>query len=104
MEEKILREILSVTRENNQILRDMNFQRRWTFLFWIIKWIVVAAIAYSAYIAATPYIEQAQNTYNQAQDTLNSINNLNQQAKTLQQNEKSFTDFLKDQVQKRIGQ
>ncbi len=104
MEEKILREILAVTRENNQILRDMNFQRRWTFVLWIFKWLVVAAIAYSAYIAATPYIEQAQQTYNQAQDTLNGLSNLNSQAKQIQQNEKTFTDFIKAEVQKRIGQ
>ena len=104
MEEKILREILAITKENNEILRSLNFQRRWSLFFWIFKWFVVAAVAYSAYLAATPYIEQAQETYSQAQDAISGLNNFNKQ---IQQNtnQKSTSDFLKfmsETIQKNI--
>ena len=96
MEEKILREILAITKENNAILRDLNFQRRWSMFFWIFKWFVIAAVAYSAYLAATPYIEQAQ-------ETIDGLNNLSNQAKQMQNmNQKSFTDFIKTEIEKRI--
>ncbi len=103
MEEKILREILAITKENNNILRDLNFQRRWSLFFWVFKWFVVAAVAYSAYLAATPYIEQAQETYNNTQDALNNINQLGDQVKQIKNtDQKSFTDFLKTEVEKRL--
>jgi hypothetical protein len=105
MEEKMLRELLAITRENNEILRSLNIQRKWVNFFWFFKWLIVAAIAYSAYQAASPYIDQAQATYNQAQNALNSINNLNSQAQQLQNvDQKSFTEFLQKEIQKRIGQ
>jgi predicted PurR-regulated permease PerM len=109
MEEKMLRELLAITRENNEILRSLNLQRRWVNFFWFFKWFVIAAIAYSAYQAASPYIDQAQATYNQAQSALNSINTLNtninastQQLQNIDQ--KSFTNFLQQEIKKRMGQ
>lgn len=97
MEEKILREILAITKENNEILHKLNFQRKWLTFYWVFKWLLVAAIAYSAYLAATPYIEQAQ-------ATLDGIQNFNTQAKQIQSmDQKSFVDFLKNEVQKRIN-
>jgi hypothetical protein len=104
MEEKMLRELLAVTRENNEILRSLNLQRRWVNFFWFFKWVVVAAIAYSAYQAASPYIDQAQATYSQAQNALNSINSLGGQAQQMNTiDQKSFTEFLQKEIQKRIG-
>lgn len=103
MEDKILRELLAVTKENNEILRSLNLQRRWENFFWVFKWLVIAAIAYSAYLAASPYIEQAQNTYNQAQEALNGLNSLNTQAQQLQNvDQKTFTEFLQKEIQKRL--
>ncbi len=105
MEEKMLRELLAITRENNEILRSLNLQRRWVNFFWFFKWIVVAAIAYSAYQAASPYIDQAQATYSQAQSALNGLSNLNAQAQQIQNvDQRSFTEFLQKEIKKRIGQ
>lgn len=96
MEEKILREILAVTKENNEILRTLNLQRRWSLFFWVVKQFVVAALAYSAYLAATPYIEQAQ-------QTIDGIQNINAQIKQVNStSNKSFTDFLKTEIEKRL--
>lgn len=97
MEEKILREILAVTKENNDILRKLNLQRKFNYYYWVLKWFVIAFVAYTAYQAATPYIESAQ-------QTINNINDLNNQAKQMSGDQKSFTDFLKNEIQKRIGQ
>ena len=104
-DEKMLRELLAITRENNEMLRALNLQRKWINFFWIFKWFIIAALAYSAYKAASPYIDQAQNTYNQAQDALQGLNNLNSQAKQIQTvDQKTFTEFLQKEIQKRIGQ
>lgn len=105
MEEKILREILATVKENNDILRKLNLQRRWLTFYWFFKWFVIAALAYSAYMASKPYIDQAQQTYNQVQDGLNGLNNLNVQAKAVQNmDQKSFGEFLQAEIKKRIGQ
>jgi uncharacterized protein YbcV (DUF1398 family) len=96
MEEKILREILATTKENNDILRSLNMQRKWVNFFWFFKWLIVAAIAYSAYLAATPYIEQAQ-------QTINGLQNLNTQVQQMQNmDQKSFTNFLRGEIEKRL--
>jgi hypothetical protein len=98
-----LREILATVKENNDILRKLNLQRRFNYFYWVIKWGVIGAVAYSAYLAATPYIHQAQQTYDSAQDALNSINTLGAQAKQIQNtDQKTFTDFLKNEINKRI--
>ena len=106
MDEKMLRELLAISRENNEMLRSLNLQRKWVNFFWVFKWFIIAALAYSAYQAASPYIDQAQNTYNQAQTALNGLNNLNAQAQQMQNaaTQKSFTEFLQKEIQKRIGQ
>ena len=95
MEEKILREILAITKENNEILRTLNLQRRWSLFFWVFKWLVIAGIAYSAYLAASPYIEQAQ-------ATIDGIQNFNNQMQGMNEGQKNFTDFLKNEIEKRI--
>jgi hypothetical protein len=96
MEEKILREILAVTKENNEILRSLNTHRRWLTFYWFFKWFVILAIAYTAYQAATPYIESAQNA-------VNSINNFNGQVQDLKSmNQDSFFNYLRNEVEKRI--
>jgi hypothetical protein len=98
MEEKILREILHTVKENNEILQKLNVQRRLFNFFWFFKWALFAAIAYSAYIAATPYIESAQNT-------IDNINSLGAQAEQFKEvNQKTFTEFFKEQFQKAVGQ
>ena len=95
MEEKILREILATVKENNDILQKLNMQRKFNYFYWIFKWGLIAFLAYTAYIAATPYIESAQ-------QTISNINDLNTQTKQINGNQKSFSDFLKSEIQKRI--
>ncbi len=105
MEEKMLRELLAITRENNEILHGLNTQRRWANFFWIFKWFIILALAYSAYLASRPYIDQAQATYTQAQEALGSINNLSNQAKQIQNvDQKTFTDFITKTIKSKIGQ
>lgn len=102
-DEKMLRELLAITRENNEILRSLNLQRRWVNFFWFFKWFIIAALAYSAYQAASPYINQAQQTYNQAQDALNQLNSAGQQIQQFGSDQKTFTNFLQTEIKKRIG-
>lgn len=95
MEEKILRELLAITKENNEILKTLNLQRRWSLFFWVFKWLMIAGIAYSAYLAASPYIQQAQ-------ATIDGIQSFNTQVQGINQDSKNFTDFLKNEIEKRI--
>ncbi len=96
-EEKTQRELLILTRENNDILHKLNTQRKLETFMWIFKWLVFAFIAYGAYIAASPYIESAQ-------QTMDSINNLSAQAEQVKNmDKKSFTDFIKTQLNKAVG-
>lgn len=97
MEEKILREILAITKENNEMIAGLTRHRKIVTFMWFFKWIVFAIIAYSAYVAATPYIESAQ-------ATMQSINSLSEQAEQLKNmDRRSFSEFLKDQYAKAIG-
>ncbi len=97
MEEKILREILATTKENNEMLRKLNLHRRFLTFYWFFKWLLIAAIAYSAYLAASPYIESAQ-------ETISNINDLNTQAQQFKQmDQKSFSEYLREEISKRIN-
>ncbi len=69
--DKLLKELISLSRENNEILRSLNFDRRVSMFFWIIKWIVIAGIAYGAYQTAIPYMQSLNSTL----DKVNSITN-----------------------------
>lgn len=64
-QEKMLRELLVLTRENNDMLRAINSQRRLSNVWFVVKWLIVAALAYGAYQAAVPMIDSAQTTINQ---------------------------------------
>jgi hypothetical protein len=70
-QEKMLRELLSVSRENNDMLRAINAQRRLSNIWFVIKWAIIIALAYGAYQAAVPMIQSAQTTINQ----INTITN-----------------------------
>lgn len=70
-QEKILRELLAISKENRDMLTAINSQRRLSNVFFFIKWTIVIALAYGAYQAAQPFIETASQTVNQ----INSLTN-----------------------------
>jgi hypothetical protein len=75
--DKLLRELIAVNRENNQILRGLNFDRRLSMFLWFIKWIVIAGIAYGAYQTAAPYVSTLNETVNKINSITNPAYNIN---------------------------
>jgi hypothetical protein len=69
--DRLLKELIALNRENNDILKSLNFDRRMSMFFWIVKWIVIAGIAYGAYQTAIPYLASLNSTL----DKVNSITN-----------------------------
>lgn len=69
--DRLLKELISLNRENNNILKSLNFDRRLSMFFWLIKWIIIAGIAYGAYQTAIPYLQSVNSTL----DKVNSITN-----------------------------
>jgi hypothetical protein len=69
--DKLLRELISLNRENNEILRSLNFDRRVSMFFWLIRMIIIAGVAYGAYQTAIPYLQ----TVNSTLDKVNSFTN-----------------------------
>ena len=91
--EKVMHELIAKVNDTHEMVKSMNKQRRWVNFFTVLKYIIFAGIAYSAYLAATPYID----TYNQ---TVDSINSLNAQVKGMgTTSDGTFADFLKKQFQ-----
>lgn len=78
-QEKMLRELISLTKENREMLRAINSQRRLSNIFFVIRWAIIIALAYGAYQAAVPFVQSAQNTINQinvmTNDPLGNIQN-----------------------------
>lgn len=64
-QEKMLRELLSLTKDNNDMLRAINSQRRLSNVWFVVKWAIIIALAYGAYQAAVPFVESAKTTINQ---------------------------------------
>jgi hypothetical protein len=78
-QEKMLRELLSLTRDNHDMLRAINSQRRMSNFFFFIKWIIIIGLVYGAYVASQPYFKTFTNT-------VESINQFNQAPKESIQN------------------
>jgi hypothetical protein len=73
MEEKLLKEILAVAKENRQILNAINNQRRFSNFMFFIKWIIIAGLAYGVYTAAAPYMQTANKTMQSANEAINQL-------------------------------
>jgi hypothetical protein len=96
MDEKILREILAVTKENRDILNAINNQRRFANFMFFVKWVVIAGLAYGTYQAALPYIQKANNTMETANDAMNQLQQFsNNPLGNLQNNIKNQIQNLK---------
>ncbi len=64
-QDKILKELIALTRENHDMLKAINTQRRFSNVFFIFKWIIVLGIIYGVYQSAVPYLSVFNNTVGQ---------------------------------------
>jgi hypothetical protein len=86
--DRLLKELIAINRENNDILKGLNFDRRLSMFFWLVKWVVIAGIAYGAYQTAIPYLQSVNSTL----DKVNSLTNPTYRAS------KSLLDIVKEKV------
>ena len=71
-EEKVLLErTLTLSEENNQILRKIERRARWTFLWGFIKVAIIVVPLVAGYIYLQPFLAQAMENYNTFRNLLN---------------------------------
>ena len=69
-QEKMLRELLAITKENREMIKAINTQRRFSNMFFFLKWVIIIGIIYGVYQTAMPYL----NVFNGAVGKLNQFN------------------------------
>ncbi len=79
-EQGYLKEIYTLTKENNRMLKRMRrssiFWGVVKFLWWVFLLIVLPVLLYQYYIA--PFVDQAQHTYQSVQQGANQVQNFQQ--------------------------
>lgn len=70
---QILLETAELTRENNKILRKMQRAGRWSRVFSILRYVLIAALAFGAYIYLEPYLKNLISAYNGIWDSVQNI-------------------------------
>ncbi len=73
---KLLLENIQLTRANHTMLKKLRRSQKNARMMKTIYWVVAIALAYMAYVKVRPLIQQASDTYNQAQLQLEGIKNL----------------------------
>lgn len=58
-----LKELLELTRENNQLLHKANNRARWGMIIKTIYWIVIIGFTIGAYYYIQPYLDTAMQNY-----------------------------------------
>ncbi len=87
--DKKINELLKVTEENNIMLRKMKRSMRIATIMRVVYWVIVIGVAVGAYYFIQPYIEQAQDVY---QDVNNRFEQVDAE---FQGNLDSFLDFFR---------
>ncbi len=72
-ENKTLKKILDITRENHKMLSRIQAARRREAFFRFIYWIIIIGIAITVYMYIQPYIESAGNVMREAGMILESV-------------------------------
>ncbi len=87
-----LDEVLTLTRENNRILRSMHRRMVWSQVLTFFYWLVILGVAGWSFYQLQPYIMKYMNAY---QTIMKSIDNLDQQSKSLPNNLQGILDKVK---------
>ena len=74
-EQKMLREALSLSRENNEILKKLYRSTMWGRVFRILYWLVLIGVTVGSLYLIQPYIDQLQGIYSQVSETQDQFSN-----------------------------
>ncbi|PIR38203.1 MAG: hypothetical protein COV34_01125 [Candidatus Zambryskibacteria bacterium CG10_big_fil_rev_8_21_14_0_10_42_12] len=90
MDRKV-QELLSLTRENNTMLHKMRRSQRIANIMRVVYWLILAGAAIGAYYFIQPYIEGAQQFYNDVDARFTAVD------EEFQGNLQNFLDFFKSE-------
>lgn len=65
--QKLLKENLALSEENNKILKRLQSNMRWGRFIHAVYWIIIIGSAFGAYYFAQPYINQLMEMYGKLQ-------------------------------------
>lgn len=75
-ERHLLEETLTLSKENNKMLRKMYSIARWARVARIIYWLVLVGASIGAFYYVQPYLEQLLSVYTGIQDGVQKVNTL----------------------------
>ncbi|MEK7575084.1 MAG: hypothetical protein AAB511_02540 [Patescibacteria group bacterium] len=86
-ERRLLERAVTLSEENNNILRGIRRANRLGFIWKIVYWIVILAVSYGAYVYIQPYVDQVMKVY---QGTVNTSQKVSSQFSGLENFFKKF--------------
>ena len=75
-EQKMLQEALTLSRENNVLIKKLYRSTMWSHAFRIIYWLILIGITIGTFYVIQPYIDQLQGIYGQVQETRSQFGDL----------------------------
>ena len=87
----LLKENLSLSKENNQLLKKVRNFQRWSQITRFLYWFVIIGIAVGAFYFIQPYLGGVLNLYTGGVSDINSVKDIN---KTL--SVENWRDLIKD--------
>lgn len=91
-----IRELLELTRENNELLRSANNRARWSVFFWVLRWAITLGLLVGAYYYIEPYVDIAKDTYQKASGMLDGVPSGSDAIKNSEEQTKLIENFLKN--------
>jgi len=71
---KLLDKVLSLTEENNKLLKKMRRSQQIASFMRVLYWIIILGVTFGAFYLLQPYVEQVVNMYNSVSNTSQKIN------------------------------
>lgn len=75
-EQKMLQEALTLSRENNEILKKLYRTTMWGRAFRVVYWLVIIGVTVGSFYLIQPYVDQLQGAYGQIQETQSQFGDL----------------------------
>ena len=74
---QLVRQSITLSQDNNQMLHKMRSASRWGFVFRIVWWLTIVGVTGAIYYYFLgPYVEQILQIFQKAQDTLNTFQSM----------------------------
>lgn len=68
-----IRELLELTRENNELLKGVHKRARWSMFFFVFRWAITFGLLIGAYYYVEPYVDMAKDAYQNTSNILRGV-------------------------------